>query len=86
MQQHIQIKREVLNIIKHTRKLLLYNKEIPQQKKNTNLFDVAVGVYNGVEVCKIAGLFLLNNLAIKFDKNSVDLYKDDKKYQWSSCR
>ena len=36
-----------------------------------------MGVYDGAEVCEIVGLFLLNNLANKFDKNSVHLYRDD---------
>ena len=32
---------------------------------------------DGTEVCKIAGLFLLNNLTNKFDRNSIGLYRDD---------
>ena len=36
-----------------------------------------MGAYGGAEVCEIVGLFLLNNLANKFDKNSVGLYRDD---------
>ena len=75
--QHVQIKRQNFSIIQHARKSLLYNKEIPWQKKNTNLFDVAVGAYDGAEVCEIVGLLLLNNLVNKFDKNSVALYRDD---------
>ena len=71
------MKREDFNIIQHTRKPFLYNKEIPWQKKNTNLFDAAMGAYDGAEVCEIVGLFLLNNLANKFDKNSFGLYRDD---------
>ena len=70
-QQHVQIKREDFSIILHARNSLLYNKEIPWQKKNTNLFDVAMEAYDGAEVCEIVGLFLLNNLANRFDKNSV---------------
>ena len=71
------IKREDFSIIQHARKSLLYNNEIPWQKKNTKLFDVAMGAYDGAEVCEIVGLFLLNNLANKYDKNSVGLYRDD---------
>ena len=36
-----------------------------------------MGPYDGAEVCEIVGLFLLKNLANKFDKNSVGLYRDD---------
>ena len=32
---------------------------------------------DGAEVCDIVGLFLLNNLGNKLEKNSVDLYRDD---------
>ena len=32
--------------------------------------------YDGAEVCEFAGLFLLNNLANKFDKNSVGLCRN----------
>ena len=45
--------------------------------KDTNLFDVAMGAYNGAEVCELVGLFLLNTLANKFDKKCVGLYRDD---------
>ena len=69
--QHVQIKREDFSNIQHTRKSLRYNKEIPRQKKNTSLFVVAMGASDGAEVYEIVGLFLLNNLANKFAKNSV---------------
>ena len=75
--QHVQIKREGFSIIQHARKSLLYNKEIPWQKKNSKLFDVAMGAYDGAEVCEIVGLFHLNNLTNKYDNNSVGLYRDD---------
>ena len=75
--QHVQIKKEDFSIIQHARKSLLFNKETPWQKKNTNLIHVAMGIYGGAEVCEIAGLFLLNNLTNKFDKNSIGLYRDD---------
>ena len=75
--QHVQIKKEDFSIIQHARKPLLHNKEIQWQKKNTSLFDVAMGGYDGAEVCEIVALFLLNNLANKFEKNSVGLYRDD---------
>ena len=66
--QHVQIKREDFSIIQHARKSLFYNNETPWQKKNINLFNVAMGSYDGAEVCEIVGLFLLNNFANKFDK------------------
>ena len=73
--QHVQIKRQDFNIMQHARKSLLYNKEILLQKKKADLLDVSMGAYDEAEVCETVGLFLLNNLAIRFDKNSVGLYK-----------
>ena len=35
-----------------------------------------MGAYDGANFSEIVGLFLLNNLANKFDKNSVGLYRD----------
>ena len=32
-----------------------------------------MGAYDGAKVCEIVGLFVLNNLANKFDKNNVDI-------------
>ena len=34
-----------------------------------------MGAYDRAEVCEIEGLFLLNNSATKFDKNSITLFK-----------
>ena len=50
---HGQIKREDFNIIQHARKSILYYKEIPWQKKNTNLFDVAMEAYDGAKFEKL---------------------------------
>ena len=36
-----------------------------------------MGASDGAEVCDIVGLFLLNNLGNKLEKNSVGLYTDD---------
>ena len=36
-----------------------------------------MGADDGTEVCELAGLFFLNHLANKFDKNSVGLHRDD---------
>ena len=36
-----------------------------------------MGTFNGVEVCELIGLFLLNNLSKKYGKNNVGLYRDD---------
>ena len=36
-----------------------------------------MGSYDGAEICELVGLFLSNNLAERFGKESVGLYRDD---------
>ena len=40
-------------------------------------FDVAMGSYDGAEVCELVGLLILNKLAKETDKDMVGLYRDD---------
>ena len=50
----------------------------PGLRKNHNsMFDVTTGSFDGAEICKLIGLFLLNNLSEKYGKNKVGLYRDD---------
>ena len=47
-------------------------------KKDTRVeFDVTMGSYDGAEVCKIVGLFMLDMLSKLFEKNYIGLYRDD---------
>ena len=46
-------------------------------KKDSGLFDVTIGAYNGAEVCELVRTFLLYQISIKYNKNKVDLYRDD---------
>ena len=64
-------------IIKHARKSLLYDNSEPWMKKDTGLFDVAMGAYDGSEVWELAGTFLLWKLSLKYNKNDIGLYRDE---------
>ena len=77
VRQHVQIKREDFGIIQHAKKSHFYKKEISWKKRNTNLFDAAMGPYDGAEISELVGSFLLNSSASKFDKNSVASHRDD---------
>ena len=46
-------------------------------KREGNLFDVTMGAYDGAEVCELVGIFMLNKISEKYNKNDVGLYKDD---------
>ena len=66
-----------IDIIMHRRKSLLFDNETAWTEKNHNsMFDVTTGSFDGAEICKLIGLFLLNNLSEKYGKNKVGLYRD----------
>ena len=74
----VDIPDEHVSIIKHARKSLSFNGNKPWVKRNNNsLFDVAMGSYDGAEVCDLVGLFVLNTLAEKFEKDNIGLQRDD---------
>ena len=64
-------------IIKHARKSLLYGNSEPGMKKDSGLFDVMIGAYDGAEVCELVEKFLLHKLSLKYNKNNIGLYCDD---------
>ena len=64
-------------IINHVRKSLLFNKQQNWIKKESGLFDVTMGAYDGAEVCELVGSFLLSALSLKYNKTNIGLYSDD---------
>ena len=36
-----------------------------------------MGAYDGAEVCELVGIFMLNKIGEKYNKNDVGLYRDD---------
>ena len=73
----VNITNEEKVIIKHARKSLLYYNNEPSMKKGSGLFDVTMGAYDTVEVCKLVGTFPLYKLSLKYNKNNVGLYRND---------
>ena len=46
-------------------------------KKGRDLFDVAMEVYDGAEVCELIGTFLLGKISEICNKSEIGLYGDD---------
>ena len=44
-------------------------------KKESGLFDVTMGLYNGVELCELVGSFLCYQLSKKHNKKDIDFHK-----------
>ena len=73
----IDISDDEINIIKHARKSLLFSDDKLWTKSSSeSLFDVAMGSYNGAEICEMVGLYILNKISAIFGKNRVGLYRD----------
>ena len=66
-----------MQIMYHARKSLLFSNEKPWMKREGNLFDVTMGAYNSAEICELVGIFILNKISEKYDKNDIGLHKDD---------
>ena len=64
-------------IIKHARKSLLFNKQQIWIKKESGLFDVMMGAYDGAEVCELVEIFILYQLSRICNKNYIGLYRDN---------
>ncbi|KAL9982995.1 hypothetical protein ACROYT_G005115 [Oculina patagonica] len=69
---------EDVEIIMHSRKTLLFNNDEPWVKKgDTPMFDVAMGSYDGAEVCELVGLYILHKLTSAYPSGNIGLYRDD---------
>ena len=75
---HVEITDEEVNIIHHSRKSLLFDKNRAWAKREgQGLFDVAMGSYDGAEVCELVGIFVLGQLPEQYDRRDIGLYRDD---------
>ena len=72
-----QITEDNKEIIYHSRKSLLFDKESTWMKKRRDLFDVAMGAYDGAEVCKFVRIFLSEKIGEICNKSETELYRDD---------
>ena len=57
--------KEDMQIMYHARKSLLLSNEKHWMKREGNLFDVTMEAYNGAELCKLVGIFMLNKKTMK---------------------
>ena len=77
-QTHVHIQERDINIIMHARRSLLFDKEQAWMKKGeSGEFDIAMGSYDGAEVCELVGTFILSKLAPLLNQTNVGLYRDD---------
>ena len=76
--QFVDIPKDDIEIIMHSRKSLLFENEHPWVKKDKdNMFDVTMGCWDGAEVCELTGAYILGNLTSFFNISDIGLYRDD---------
>ena len=63
-------------VIMNASKSILFSKGVAW-KKTSGVFDITTGAYHGAEVCELVGLFLLNEMHIKFPQLNFGIYRDD---------
>ena len=78
-EKHIKISTEDKAIIKHARKSLLFNKQETWIKKESGLFDVTMGAYDGAEVCELVGIFILHQLSRVYNNNNSEKWSTSRK-------
>ena len=71
------IEHKTLKAILLARKSLLFSKGEIWVKKDKSSFDVTMRSFDGAEICKIVGLYLLDKLSNLLGKENVGLYRDD---------
>ena len=73
----IQIDDDAIQIIQHSRKLLVFNEKEAWIKNKNFLFDVTMGSFDGAEICELVGLFILNKLSNIIPTKDLGLYRND---------
>ena len=75
--KHTKVLKKDIDVIRHSRRSLLFNQGETWVKKEEENFDVTMGAYDGAEVCELVGIYLQSLLAEKYDKSDFGLYRDD---------
>ena len=54
-------------------------------KTGSDLLDVSMDAYDGVELCELIGIFLLNLLGRQDNAKNIGLYRDDGLSIFKNC-
>ena len=75
----VNISAEEINSTMHSRKSLLFNiTDIWIKKNGDPNFDMTIEKFDGAELCKLVGLYILQILGEKYGKHGIDLYHDNR--------
>ena len=73
------ISKDDIDIIMHSRKTVLFNRNIQWCKRNNMHFDVPMGSHDSAQIADLVGLYILYNLtnSARVNVKDVGLYRDD---------
>ena len=71
--EHTTISAQEEEVIWHARKSLLFSSNSTWVKREGEQFDVTMGSFDGAEICELVGLYILNLLSQRFEKDSIGL-------------
>ena len=75
--KHTKILKKDIDIIRHSRRSLLFNEGEAWVKRDEENFDVTMGAYDGAEVCELVGIYLQSLIGEKYNIRDFGLYRDD---------
>ena len=70
--EYIDITSKDAETIYYTRKSVFFDEKDTWIKKQSGLFDVTMGAYNGAEVCELVGTYMLSLISEKYNKKILD--------------
>ena len=76
--EHTDINKKNLEMTFYVGKSLLFYSNRPWIKRDSDAFDVTMGVYDGAEISELVGIFMLSLLSKKKknSSNNIGLYRD----------
>ena len=79
------IEHKTLDALSLAHKLLLFSKHEIWVKKYNSSFDVTMESFDGAEICKMVGLYLLDKLSNLLGQENIGHYRDDGLVAINSC-
>ena len=74
----INIEWNIIRMISHARKSLLFHDSGAWVKKDWNpLFDITLGTFNSAVVCELVGLYILIKIKPLLGSSNVGLYREE---------
>ena len=77
-EEYTKFNKQEINTLIHTcQTIISYDNRIWTKKSNINNFDIAMGSFQGAEVCDLIGLYILSEISPITGPLNIGLYRDD---------